>query len=101
MAKRGSGNGDLTRKIQEKFPKFSKVTMCMIANPEYGVDFSEEAKVYLGLKKKPKKRKPDRKRLTVRVPDEIYDSVKQLVGKESYQKLIEEIIANEIERRTK
>ena len=29
-------------KIRERFPKFSKVSLCMIRNPDYGVEASQE-----------------------------------------------------------
>ena len=95
MAKKGSGGAPTVERMREKFPKFSKVALCMVNNPEYGIDFSEEAKRHLGIKKK-KARKPEKKRLTVRVPDELYDAVKQMAGDGSYQELIERIIAEAI-----
>lgn len=33
--------------LKKHYPKFSKVQLCMIRNPEYGVDLSKEAKKYL------------------------------------------------------
>ena len=38
---------DILDALKEKFPKFSKVALCMIRNPQYGVDLSNEAKRYL------------------------------------------------------
>jgi hypothetical protein len=33
--------------LKKRYPKFSKVALCMIRNPEYGVDLSDNAKKYL------------------------------------------------------
>lgn len=33
--------------VRKRYPKFSKVALCMIRNPQYGVDLSDEAKKYL------------------------------------------------------
>ena len=33
--------------MKKQYPKFSKVTLCMIRNKEYGVDLSKEAKQLL------------------------------------------------------
>jgi len=33
--------------MKKRYPKFSKVTLCMIRNREYGVDLSKEAKQFL------------------------------------------------------
>jgi hypothetical protein len=40
---------DVLDALKEKFPKFSKVALCMVRNPQYGVDLSKEAKKYLKL----------------------------------------------------
>lgn len=76
--------------LRSKFPKFSKVTLCMVRNPAYGCALSEEAvrtlqDIYPDLKVaqnrsscvKPRKRQSvsNRKkahRLTVRLDDEAY-----------------------------
>ena len=96
MAKKGSGGAAQVEKMRERFPKFSKVTLCMINNPEYGVDYSAEAKAYLGIKKPRVRKTPEKKRLTIRVPDELYDAVKEMAGEGSYQELVERIIADAI-----
>ena len=33
--------------LKKRYPKFSKVALCMIRNPEYGVDLSRDAKNFL------------------------------------------------------
>ena len=38
---------DVLDALKEKFPKFSKVALCMVRNPQYGVDLSKDAKRYL------------------------------------------------------
>ena len=38
---------DLLEALKVRFPKFSKVALCMVRNPQYGVDLSKEAKKYL------------------------------------------------------
>jgi len=38
---------DVLDALKEKFPKFSKVALCMVRNPQYGVDLSADAKRYL------------------------------------------------------
>ena len=38
---------DVLEALKVRFPKFSKVALCMIRNPQYGVDLSKEAKKYL------------------------------------------------------
>lgn len=38
---------DIVGVMKKKYPKFSKVTLCMIRNREYGVDLTVEAKRYL------------------------------------------------------
>lgn len=38
---------DVLDALKEKFPKFSKVALCMVRNPQYGVDLSKDAKRFL------------------------------------------------------
>lgn len=38
---------DVLDALKEKFPKFSKVALCMVRNPQYGVDLSRDAKRFL------------------------------------------------------
>ena len=83
--------------MKTQFPKFSKVTLCMINNPEYGVDYSAAAKRLLRKQKPPAKKKaPERKKLTVRVSPELYEKIKEKAGDISYQELLEKIIEHEI-----
>lgn len=91
---------ELVELMRTQFPKFSKVTLCMIRNKDYGVDYSSAAKKLL-KKQKPKESKtPDRKRLTVRVDPDLYDELKELAGGESYQKLVERIISEGVKHAT-
>ena len=38
---------ETTKLLQEAFPKFSKICLSMANNPEYGVDISPDAKLWL------------------------------------------------------
>ena len=38
---------DVLEALKVRFPKFSKVALCMVRNPQYGVDLSRDAKRYL------------------------------------------------------
>lgn len=38
---------DIIDVMKKRYPKFSKVALCMIRNREYGVDLSKEAKQFL------------------------------------------------------
>lgn len=40
---------DILETLKARFPKFSKAALCMVRNPQYGVDLSKEAKEYLKL----------------------------------------------------
>lgn len=40
-------SNDIIDVMKKRYPKFSKVALCMIRNREYGVDLSVEAKRYL------------------------------------------------------
>ena len=88
---------ELVELMRTQFPKFSKIALCMVRNPEYGVDFSAAAKKLLNGKQPRKKREaPGRKRLTVRINDKLYDELKTIAGDGSYQELVEKIIADAI-----
>lgn len=43
---------DVVGILKKRYPKFSKVALCMIRNPEYGVDLSADAKRLLRMMKK-------------------------------------------------
>lgn len=78
--------------MQTRFPKFSKVQLCMIRNPEYGVDFSAAAKRLLN--KPPPKKRNVSKKLTVRLTDEEYAEMQakmQETGCKTYRELIKRI----------
>ena len=53
--------------LKEKFPKFSKITACMVNNPEYGVTLSPEAKRWLNQGKTQEKQRPKSKVVSVRL----------------------------------
>lgn len=38
---------DVIGVLKKRYPKFSKIALCMIRNPEYGVDLSVDAKKFL------------------------------------------------------
>lgn len=38
---------DVIGVLKKRYPKFSKIALCMIRNPEYGVDLSPDAKKFL------------------------------------------------------
>lgn len=91
-----SESKEIVELMQTQFPKFSKITLCMVRNPQYGVDYSAAAKRLLN-KQKPKVRKaPDKKKLTVRVSQSLYDELKAKAGDRSCQELIEKIISEAI-----
>lgn len=79
--------------LQQYFPKFTKVALCMVRNPEYGVTFSPKAKRILDKAegKQPKKRATPN-RLTIRLNDSEMAAVKEAMeqnGCKSYRELLE------------
>lgn len=100
MAKRPTSK-EIIATLRTKFPKFSKVTLCMVRNPAYGCALSEEAartlqEIYPNYKVaqkpsscvKPSKRRSvsNRKkahRLTVRLDDEAYTKFEAALKKTS------------------
>jgi hypothetical protein len=82
--------------LQQHFPKFTKVALCMVRNPEYGVTLSPKAKRILDKAegKMPKKRSTPN-RLTIRLNDNEMAAVKEvmeLTGCKSYRELIEKAL---------
>lgn len=93
---KNSESKEIVELMQTQFPKFSKIALCMVRNPQYGVDYSAAAKRLLN-KQKPKVRKaPDRKKLTVRVSQSLYAELKAKAGDGTCQELIEKIISEAI-----
>lgn len=79
--------------LQQYFPKFTKVALCMVRNPEYGVTFSPKAKRILDKAegKRPKKRSTPN-RLTIRLNDSEMAAVKEAMeqnGCKSYRELLD------------
>ena len=73
---------EIIDKLNTKFPKFSRIQMCMIRNPEYGVQMSTAAKRYMVKEfpeMKKEREKPARKRIVIYVDDDMYEEVKQKV----------------------
>ena len=96
MARKGSCGAEIVALMQTKFPKFSKVQLCMIRNPEYGVDFSAAAKRLLRKKETREKRKTQKK-ITVRLTDDEYLEVQAAMlktGCKTYRELIEKALGN-------
>ena len=96
MAKKNNEGAQIVAKMQQRFPKFSKVALCMIRNPEYGVDFSPAAKRYMRNKQAKEKRTVDKK-LTIRMTDDEYLDVQAAMlkhGCKTYRELIEKAIEN-------
>ena len=94
MARKGSGSSETVELLQKQFPKFSRVTYCMIKNPEYGVDYSAAAKRVLN-KKKSKQPKKKEKKFTVRLGDAEYLRVQaalEKTGCKNYRELIEKML---------
>ena len=71
------------KELQSKFPKFSKVTLCMVNNPEYGVDISKEGKRWLNQQKNKSKTKMSKSKVvSARVDDDTAEKLSQyLKGK--------------------
>lgn len=79
--------------LQQHFPKFTKVALCMVRNPEYGVTFSPKAKRILNKAngEQPKKRSTPN-RLTIRLNDSELAAVKEAMEQndcKSYRELLE------------
>ena len=82
--------------LQQHFPKFTKVALCMVRNPEYGVTFSPKAKRILNEAegKQPVKRSTPN-RLTIRLNDNEMAAVKEVMeqtGCKSYRELIDKAL---------
>lgn len=95
MPEKNNEGAQIVEKMREKFPKFSKVTLCMIRNPEYGVDFSAAAKRHMRKQTARKNRTVDKK-LTVRLADDEYLNVQAAMlktGCKTYRELIERAIS--------
>ena len=57
--------------MQQRFPKFSKASLCMVNNPEYGVDISPAGKRWLNQQKNKVKSKGKSKVISARVDDDV------------------------------
>lgn len=98
---------EIVRLISEKFPKFSKIQLCMLRNPEYGVRLVPEAERLLREKGKrittatlpqKKKRVAEKKRVSVRLSDADYEKVKEQMQNakcSSMQEYLEQLILND------
>jgi len=72
--------------LQREFPKFSKITLCMVRNKAYGVTLSPAAKKYLkeylldgnSSQKRLNANKKERNTKVVRISNEVYDSIKKM-----------------------
>lgn len=93
---------EVTRALKEKFPKFSRVTLCMINNPEYGIFFSEEAESYLKRQgviptaKRPVRKKANR--LSARVDDDTYRKIEEITSKtgQTMQQYLESLVKDSL-----
>lgn len=74
--------------LKEKFPKFSKITACMVNNPEYGVTLSPEAKRWLNRGKNKEKQR-NKNVASIRLT---YDEMKALSEHGSMTEAIREAI---------
>lgn len=91
MPTANSESGEIIRVLSERYPKFSKIQLCMIRNPEYGVCLAPEAKKLLKEKIKThtqKRRKdtksqqpqpPAKKRVSMRLSETEYEKLKETV----------------------
>lgn len=82
--------------LQQHFPKFTKVALCMVRNPEYGVTFSPKAKAILNKATgKSSGKRSTTNRLTIRLDDNEMAAVKEVMeqtGCKSYRELIEKAL---------
>ena len=89
--KKDSQSSEIIKILSDQYPKFSKVQLCMVRNPEYGIQLNPEAERKLKeagyeLKKKystppprpkrPKPKSPPKKRVSVRLSDEEYEKLR-------------------------
>lgn len=95
------------RRIREKFPQFSKIALCMIRNPDYGVEASQELVAFCddndialkGIKrlnrasgapaKKPAQRKKPN-RVSAYVDDRLMEKIKK--NNTTTQELVEKLL---------
>lgn len=65
--------------LQNKFPKFNRIALCYVNNPEYGVDISAEGKRLLNRAKNKEKPKPKSKVVSARVDDDVAERLNDYV----------------------
>ena len=103
---------DIVRILSEYYPKFSKVQVCMIRNPEYGIRLTAKGERILkekNIKLTTQKRKgairepkqmPQRKRISLRLSNADYEKLKESTknsGYKSMQEYLEKLINKEEE----
>lgn len=112
MPRHDTGTKEVVSILRERFPKFSKVQVSMVKNPEYGIRLVPEAESLLREKGKnittarrrtPQKKKapevPPRKRVSFRLADAEYDKLKEAVKSSGYkttQEYLEHIIQTKV-----
>lgn len=93
----------VTRLLSEKFPKFTRIQLCMVNNPEYGLDLSAQAKRYLrengylSAETRPIRKKANR--VSARFDDSTWEAIKadcEKEGTSSMQEYIEKLIQTKL-----
>lgn len=101
---------EVIKTVSEKYPKFTKIQLCMIRNPEYGLRLAPEAERLLkekGIPLTPQRRRtpqrkkapevPPKKRVSFRLSDAEYEKLKNAV-KESGFRTTQEFMEDMIKR---
>ena len=76
---------DTVKLLSTEFPKFSKITLCYVNNPEYGVDISPEAKRWFNRMKFGQEMNADGElteeeaEIVQQYLEEHYDSIRNLI----------------------
>ena len=102
-------SGQIVACLRTAFPKFSRSTLCMVRNPEYGCVLSKDAEKLLKetypslrLTTTPKKKKSAQRKkshhLTLRLDDEAYAKFEQAKSDASTQQFLEKLLEEYYER---
>lgn len=93
----------LIETVQIKFPKFSRIQVCMIRNREYGIWLSPEAErqlldagFELPYKKRPTRKKNTKKRVGASLDIDLYSRAKERAGNKTMQEYIETLIKEDL-----
>jgi predicted DNA binding CopG/RHH family protein len=105
---------DIVAALSAHYPKFSKVQVCMIRNPEYGIRLTAKGERILKEKniiltpqkhkgaKRDQKQMPQRKRVSLRLSNADYEKLKESAketGCKSIQEYLEMVIKSKEENK--